>query len=73
MVRQVSQDKAAILLLAWEGFVVIAIVFLLITQSEDLRQDVQLGSDVGLQEVVALSSLSLQFSVSTSLQELPET
>lgn len=72
MVRQVSQDKAAILLLAREGFVVVAIVFLLITQSEDLRQSVQLGSDVGLQEVLALSLLSLQTAVSISLQELPE-
>lgn len=72
MVRQVSQNKAAILLLAREGFVVVAIAFLSITQSEDLRQSVQLGSNIGLQEVLVLSLLSLQTAVSTSLQELPE-
>lgn len=72
MVRQVSQNKATILLLAREGFVEVAAVFLLITQSKDLRQCIQLGSDVGLQEVLALSPLSLQTAVSTSLQELPE-
>lgn len=72
MVRQVRQDKAAIMLLAREGFVVVAIVFLLITQSEDLRQSVQLGCNVGLQEVLALSPLSLQTAVSTGLKELPE-
>ena len=37
MVCQVSQDKATILLLARERFVVVTIVFLLITQGEDLR------------------------------------
>ncbi len=55
-----------------EGFVVVVVVFLLITQSEDLRQSVQLGSDVGLQEILTLSPLSLQTAVSTGLQELSE-
>lgn len=72
VVRQVSQNKAAVLLLAREGFVVVAVVRLLVTQSEDLRQSVQLGSDVGLQEVLALSLPSLQTAVGPGLQELPE-
>lgn len=71
VVREVSQDKAAILLLSREGFVVEAVVFPLIAQSEGLRQGFQLCSDVWLQEVLALSPLSLQTAVSTSLQELP--
>lgn len=71
VVREVSQDIAAILLLSREGFVVVAIVFPLIAQSEGLRQGLQLCSNVGLQEVLALSPLSLQTAVSTSLQELP--
>lgn len=70
--RQVSQDKAAIKLMAKKRFVVVAVVFFLITQSEVLRQDIQLCSDVGLQQVLALSPLSLHTAVSTSLKELPE-
>ncbi|TNN77482.1 hypothetical protein EYF80_012296 [Liparis tanakae] len=41
-------------------------------QSEGLRQSVQLGSDVGLQEVLAPSLPSLQTAVGPDLQELPE-
>lgn len=72
MVRQVSQNKAAVLLLSRERFVVEAAVFLFVTQSEDLRERIQLGSDVGLQEVIALPFPSLQAAVSTGLQKLPE-
>lgn len=72
VVRQVSQNEAAVLLLSRQRFVVEAAVFLFITQSEDLRERIQLGSDVGLQEVVALPFPSLQAAVSTGLQKLPE-
>lgn len=72
MVRHVGQDEAAVLLLPREGFVVVAVVVLLIAQSEEVRQRLQLGGDVRLQEVVALPLLSLQAAVSAGLQELQE-
>lgn len=72
MGRQVSQDEAAVLLLSGERLVVEAVVGFLITQREGLRERLQLGGDVGLQEVTALSLPSLQTAVSAGLQELPE-
>lgn len=59
MLHQVSQNRTTVLLLAKEGFVVVVVVFLLITQSEELRQSVKLGSNVGLQDALALSPGSL--------------
>lgn len=72
VVQEVGQDEAAVLLLPRKGFVVVAIEFLLVTQGEDFRQGVQLGSDVGLQKVLALPPPPLHIAVSTNLQKLPE-
>lgn len=71
MVLQVGQDEAAVLLLAREGLVVESVVPLLVAQGEGLRQGLQLGSDVRLQEVLALSPLPVQTGrVGVGLQEL---
>lgn len=72
MVQQVGQNEAQILLLAREGLVVVAVVLLLVPQGEGGGQSVQLGGDVGLQEVLALSPLSLQTAACVVLQELLE-
>lgn len=72
MVQQVGQDEAQVLLLAREGLVVVAVVLLLVPQGEGGWQSVQLGGDVGLQEVLALSPLSLQTAACVVLQELLE-
>lgn len=72
VVQQVSQNEAQILLLARQGFVVVVVVFLLVTQREGGGQSVQLGSDVGLQEILALPPLSLHSAVCVILQELLE-
>lgn len=72
MVQQVGQNEAQILLLAREGLVVVAVVLLLVPQGEGGGQSVQLGGDVGLQEVLALSPLSLHTAACVVLQELFE-
>lgn len=69
--QQLGQDKADVLLLACQRSVLVAVVFLLITQREDGRQRVQLGSDVRIQNVRVVFSVCVR-TVSISLQELQE-
>lgn len=67
MVQQLGQNEADVLLLACQRSVIVAVVFLLVPQREEVRQRVQLGGDVRIQSVRAeFSALSI------SLQELPE-
>lgn len=71
MVQQLGQDEADVLLLECQRSVLVAVVFLLITQREDGRQRVQLGSDVRIQDVRVVLSVCMR-TVSISLQELQE-
>lgn len=71
MVQQLGQDEADVLLLACQRSVLVAVVFLLITQREDGRQRVQLGSDVRIQDVRVVFCVCVR-TVSISLQELQE-
>lgn len=72
VVRQVSQHKAAVLLLTNECFVVESVVLPLIAQNEDVRHRVQLGSDVRLWQVLAPSPPPVLTVPSAGLQELPQ-
>lgn len=71
MVQQLGQDEADVLLLSCQRSVLVAVVFLLITQREDCRQRVQLGSDVRIQDVRVVFSVCVR-TISISLQELQE-
>ena len=70
LVCELGEDKAEAQLLPWQGPVVVAVVVLLITQGEGLRQGLQLGSDVGLGNVFDLSPAPVNAGVHVRFQEL---